>query len=101
MGREKNCGRNLCWGKSAGTARYRIILRHFPGIHIQFAQKFLILFCIVIPLDDENKETVLTRFVKVDPKDVKDKIVLTLACNDFDWDVRNRVVSFNKTNEKI
>ncbi len=51
-------------------------------------------------IDDENKETVLTRFVKVDPKDVKDKIVLTLACNDFDWDVRNRVVSFNKTNEE-
>lgn len=43
--------------------------------------------------------TVLMKFMKVKPEDVVDKEVLTLACNGLDWDVRNRVVEFNKTNE--
>ncbi len=40
---------------------------------------------------------VLMKFTKVDPKDVADKTVLTLACNDLDWQVRKHVVEFNKT----
>ena len=38
------------------------------------------------------------KFTKVDPKDVVDKKVLTLACNDINWEIRKHVVEFNKTN---
>ena len=41
---------------------------------------------------------VLMKFTKVDPKDVVDKKVLTLACNDINWEIRKHVVEFNKTN---
>ncbi len=51
-------------------------------------------------VDDEDGESVLTKFTKVDPKDVKDKIVLTLGCNGFDWDIRTQVVAFNKASEE-
>ena len=48
--------------------------------------------------DDTTGEELLMKFTKVDPKDVKDKEVLTLACNYLDWNVRKYVVEFNKTN---
>lgn len=48
--------------------------------------------------DDTTGEESLMKFTKVDPKDVKDKTVLTLACNYLDWNVRKYVVEFNKTN---
>ena len=50
--------------------------------------------------DDELGNSVFMKFTKVDPKDVKDKVVLTLACYGFDWDVRRQVVAFNKSNEE-
>lgn len=49
--------------------------------------------------DQENYKTSIGRFTKVDPKDIKDKTVMTLACAGLDWDVRNRVVEFNKSSE--
>lgn len=48
--------------------------------------------------DDTTGEESLMKFTKVEPKDVKDKTVLTLACNYLDWNVRKYVVEFNKTN---
>ncbi len=50
--------------------------------------------------EDETGHTVLMKFSKVDPKDVKDKVVLTLGCSSFGWDLRSHVVEFNKTNEE-
>ena len=40
------------------------------------------------------------QFTKVPPEEVADKIGLTLAGSFIDWEVKNRVVRFNKTNEK-
>lgn len=39
------------------------------------------------------------RFTKVDPADVKEKQILTLACNYIDYGVRKQVVNFNKNND--
>lgn len=49
--------------------------------------------------DMENYMTKVGKFTKVEPKDVKDKTVLTLACAGMDWDIRGAVVKFNKSNE--
>lgn len=49
--------------------------------------------------DMETYESRLGRFSKVDPKDVKDKQVIVLACSGLDWNVREAVVKFNKNNE--
>ena len=51
-------------------------------------------------MDDELGSSSFMKFTKVEPKDVKDKVVLTLGCNGFDWDVRRQVVAFNKSNEE-
>lgn len=48
--------------------------------------------------DDMTGEEALMKFTKVDPKDVADKTVLTLACYYLDWEVRKYVVEFNKSN---
>ena len=48
--------------------------------------------------DNLTNETVIAKFIKIDPKDVVDKKVLTLGCYGVDWDIRNNVVKFNKTN---
>lgn len=48
--------------------------------------------------DDMTGEEALMKFTKVDPKDVTDKTVLTLACYYLDWEVRKYVVEFNKSN---
>lgn len=40
------------------------------------------------------------RFTKVDPKDVKDRTVITLAMASTDWNVKSRVVAFNKSNNE-
>lgn len=50
--------------------------------------------------DDVTGETALLRFTKVAPEDIVEKTVLTLGTNGVNWDVRNRVVQFNKSNEK-
>ena len=40
------------------------------------------------------------RFTKVPPEDVVDKINIVLAGSYIDWDIRSRVISFNRANEK-
>ena len=49
-------------------------------------------------MDDtgENKVALLTH---VDPKDVPDKQTITLGCYYLDWDLRSRIVDFNKNND--
>lgn len=49
--------------------------------------------------DDETYESRIGKFTKVDPKDVKDKQTVVLACTGMDWNVRSHVVQFNKNNE--
>ena len=49
--------------------------------------------------DIETYETFFGRFSKVDPKDVKDKETLVLACSGLNWNVRTTVAGFNKSNE--
>lgn len=50
--------------------------------------------------DMEQERTCLGRFTKVDPKDVKDRQTIVLACTGINWDMRTNVVKFNKSNEK-
>ncbi|MCI8402225.1 MAG: extracellular solute-binding protein [Lachnospiraceae bacterium] len=68
----------------------------------------------LVILDDENMllmqydyeannregQYYISRLTKVDPADVKDKIVLKLACYGGLWNIRSRVIDFNKTNEE-
>ncbi len=42
----------------------------------------------------------LAKFTKVAPEDVKDKTVLTLAMSSADYEVKSRVIAFNKSNEQ-
>ena len=42
----------------------------------------------------------LAKFIKVDPSEVKEKTILTLAMAYTDWAVRSEVIQFNKTNEE-
>lgn len=41
----------------------------------------------------------IAKFTKVDPKDVKDRQVITLAMASTDWTVKSRVIEFNKKND--
>lgn len=50
--------------------------------------------------DMDTYETRIGRFSKVEPKDVKDKQTIVLACIWQDWNVKSRVVWFNKNNEE-
>lgn len=50
--------------------------------------------------DEATGETVLARFTKVDPADVKEKKTLTLAVGYTDWEVRSQIVDFNKNSEE-
>ncbi len=47
----------------------------------------------------DTGETMVGRFTKVDPADVKDKDIIVLACNGLDWSIRTAIIDFNKTNE--
>ena len=49
--------------------------------------------------DIDTYDTFFGRFSKVDPKDVKDKETLVLACSGLNWNVRTAVVNFNKNSE--
>ncbi len=46
-----------------------------------------------------NGTFMVSKFTKVEPEDVKDKTVITLACHNLDWDVRTAVFDFNKKSE--
>ena len=50
--------------------------------------------------DIETYDMFYGRFSKVDPKDVKDKETLVLACSGLNWNVRIAVANFNKSSEK-
>lgn len=50
--------------------------------------------------DMETYVTQIGRFTKVEPKDVKDKKTIVLACTGLDWNMRTNVVKFNKSNEE-
>lgn len=49
--------------------------------------------------DMEADGAMVGKFTKVDPKDVKDKEIVVLACAGMDWELRTNVVKFNKENE--
>lgn len=50
--------------------------------------------------DDISGNNVIARFTKRNPEDIPDKQVLVLAGDYVGYDVKNRVVSFNKENEQ-
>ncbi len=50
--------------------------------------------------DEENWDTHFAVMNYVAPEDIPDKKVLTLACYYLDWNMRSRVVAFNKENEQ-
>lgn len=49
--------------------------------------------------DMETGQTLAAKFVKVDPSEVKEKQIITLAMAYSDWTVRMQVIEFNKSNE--
>ena len=49
---------------------------------------------------DAEDGNALGRFTKVPPSEVKDKKTLVLACDGINYDVRNNVVKFNKSNDE-
>lgn len=50
--------------------------------------------------DMDTGESRLAKFIKVDPADVKEKKVITLAMAYTDWGVRSQVIKFNKADEE-
>lgn len=50
--------------------------------------------------DSQSWQTRIGKFTKVEPEDVVEKTVLTLACAGLDFDLRNQVVAFNKSNQR-
>lgn len=50
--------------------------------------------------DEETWTTRLAVYTYVDPADIPDKEVLMLACHYLDWNMRKRIVDFNKENEQ-
>lgn len=47
----------------------------------------------------DGDESVVAKFIKVDPEDVKDKKQITFAMLGVNWSVRREVVKFNKSSE--
>ncbi len=47
-----------------------------------------------------DRQTQLVVLTRVDASTVTEKTVITLACMYLDWDLRSRIVEYNKTNEK-
>lgn len=54
---------------------------------------------LAITSDWDTPDT-LTRFTKVDPGEVKDKQVITLAMTNTDWGIRRLAIDFNKNSEE-
>lgn len=50
--------------------------------------------------DMDTGESHLAKFVKVDPADVKEKKIITLAMAYTDWGVRSQVIKFNKADDE-
>ncbi len=50
--------------------------------------------------DSFDSSNTAAKFTKVDPKDVKDKKQITFAMVNTNWNVRQEVVKFNKSNEE-
>lgn len=49
--------------------------------------------------DIETGQTAVAKFVKLDPSEVKEKEIITLAMAYSDWTVRMQVIEFNQSNE--
>ena len=49
---------------------------------------------------DEDYNTVVAVFNKVNPEDIPDKVVLILGCEYLNSNIRRQIVDFNKTNER-
>lgn len=49
--------------------------------------------------DEESMKTVLVKYTKVDPSEIKDKTIITLGCTYVDYNVKRRIVSFNKASD--
>lgn len=47
----------------------------------------------------ETGNSILAKFTKVPPEDVKEKQVITLAMAETDWSIRSSVIKFNKKND--
>lgn len=50
--------------------------------------------------DMDTGESHLAKFIKVDPADVKEKKIITLAMAYTDWGVRSQVIKFNKADDE-
>ena len=55
---------------------------------------------VVIFRDDSTGDTELLVLTKVDPKDVKEKYVITVAAEYIDDDIRSALVKFNRTSDE-
>lgn len=58
-------------------------------------------FGIYTDYDDNGVKTYVSRFVKVNPEDVKEKQVLTLGLVWLDNEVKKEVIDFNKANDDV
>ncbi len=58
------------------------------------------IFCIGYDYTGGRSKVEVTRLTKVDPKDVVEKTVLTMAVQYLGYDVRKAIIAFNKSNEK-
>ncbi|MGI5899374.1 MAG: extracellular solute-binding protein [Christensenellales bacterium] len=58
------------------------------------------IFCIGYDYSGGRSNVELTRLTKVDPKDVVEKTILTMAVQYLNYDVRRAIIAFNKSNEK-
>ncbi|MBP3735862.1 MAG: extracellular solute-binding protein [Lachnospiraceae bacterium] len=54
---------------------------------------------VTIGWDEESGQQKISFYTKVDPSQVKDKVVLTMATSYIGWRTKRAVVNFNKTND--
>lgn len=55
---------------------------------------------LAVYMDEEDYSTKLAVLTYVDPADIPDKEVISLACYYLDYNMRKRIVNFNKTSEQ-
>lgn len=55
---------------------------------------------VVIYCDDSTGDTELLVLTKTDPKDIKEKYIITVAAEYFDYDIRSALVKFNRTSDE-
>lgn len=50
--------------------------------------------------DNTDNEHHISIFTPVAPEDIPDKQAIVIGCNYIDWDVRNRIIAFNKSSKE-